>query len=195
MSDSPHDADAALLAPLRGADPAAALPSADPEDVDHLLHREVDTDLRETGTHRRNPLTWLVAAAAVAVIVGGIVWRLTDDHSAPGVVVAPGAGSSTSAAGTTELSAAPGPAGRCMVPTPELLAAKPVAFAGTVVGIADGVVTIRPTKVYTGDVGDHVTVTGAAPSAAAAPEGEPAFEAGQDYLVAADGGQVLGCGL
>ena len=195
MSDSPHPSDAELLARLRRADPAAELPPADAEDVDHLLHRVVDADLRETGTHRRNALTWMVAAAAVVVIAGGILWRLSDDRSEPGVVAGSRASSSNAAAGATKLSAAPATAGRCMVPTPELLAAKPVAFAGKVVGIADGVVTIRPTKVYTGDVGDQVTVTGAAPDAAGAPEGEPAFEAGQDYLVAADGGQVLGCGL
>ncbi|GAA1945341.1 hypothetical protein GCM10009798_00300 [Nocardioides panacihumi] len=194
MSDSPHPSDAELLARLRGADPAGDLPAADADDVDHLLHRVVDTDLRETGTHRRNSLTWLVAAAAVVVIAGGVVWRLSGDHSQPGVVAAPGA-STTAAAGTTELSAAPATGGRCIVPTPELLAAKPLAFEGKVVGIADGVVTIRPTKIYTGDAGDQVTVTGAAPGAAGAPEGDPAFETGQDYLVAAEGGRVLGCGL
>lgn len=196
MSQTPHPSDAELLARLRIADPAAELPAADPDAVDHLLHRVVDADLRETGTRRRNPLTWLVAAAAVVVIAAGAAWWLRGDGSTSGVVAGPGTSGGTAAApATTELAAAPAAGGRCLVPTAEMLAAKPVAFAGTVLGIADGVATIRPTKVFAGDVGDEVSVKGAVAPDAGGIEGDPEFVTGQDYLVAADGGRVLGCGL
>ncbi|MFI2708134.1 hypothetical protein ACH5WX_11360, partial [Nocardioides sp. CER28] len=101
-----NDSDADLHARLRAADPAAELPPADADDVDHLLNRVVHTDLRETGTRRRNALTWLVAAAAVVVIAAGVTWWFSDDHSKPGVVAQPNAGQTTSAPRTTELAAA-----------------------------------------------------------------------------------------
>jgi hypothetical protein len=199
MNDTPEPADPAdpadteLLARLRAADPASGLPPADPAEVDHVLQRVVDVDLRETGTRKRNRLTWLVAAAAVVVIAGGLAWWLSDDWSQPGVVAGTGAGPTTSA-GATRLTAAPA-GGRCMVPTAAVLASKPTAFAGTVERIVDGVVTIRTTKVYAGTVQHEVTITApAAPSGVV--EGDPVFEAGQSYLVAASAdGHVLGCGL
>jgi hypothetical protein len=188
------DSDADLHARLRAVDPAAELPPAEPDDVDHLLRRVVDSDLRETGTRRRNALTWLVAAAAVVVIAAGLTWWFSDDHSQPGVVAQPSSGKTGTAPRTTELTVASAP-GRCIMPTADLLANKPLAFAGTVLGITDGVVTIRPTKVYAGDVGDQVTVRGAAAPDTGGVEGDPAFVAGKDYLVAAADGQVVGCGL
>jgi hypothetical protein len=183
-----------LLARLRAADPAADLPAAEPADVDHLLGRVVNSDLRETGTRRRNALTWLVAAAALVVIAVGVVWWVSDDQAKTGVVAKPATSTAAQPAGATELTAAP-VSGRCLLPTAQLLAAKPLAFAGRVLGIADGVVTIHPTTVYAGDPGEKVTVRGAVAPDTGAIEGDPEFEAGQDYLVAADGGQVVGCGL
>src|SRR3954454_22919705 len=86
MNDAPQPTDAELLARRRAADPAADLPPADPDDVDQVLRRVVESDLRETGTRRRSPLTWLVAAAAVVVIAAGAFWWLgDDDRSEPGV--------------------------------------------------------------------------------------------------------------
>lgn len=189
-----NDSDAELRARLRAADPAADLLPADPDDVDHLLQRVVDTDLRQTGTYRRNALTWLVAAAAVVVIAGGVTWWVSDDHAQPGVLARPNAGDPANAPGGTALTAATATA-RCIAPTPELLARRPIAFAGTVLGITDGVVTIRPTRVYAGQVGDRVTVRGAVAPDTGGVEGDPVFVAGKDYLVAADRGRVIGCGL
>ena len=188
----PQDPD--LRGRLRAADPAADLPPAEPSDVDHLLGRVVNSDLRETGTRRRNALTWLVAAAAVVVIAVGVVWWISDDDAKPGVVAKPATGAPSTPADVTPLTAAP-VAGRCITPSAQLLAAKPLAFAGEVLGIADGVVTIRPTTVYAGDPGDRVTVRGTTAADTGTIEGDPEFQAGQDYLVAADGGQVVGCGL
>jgi hypothetical protein len=198
MNDPSTDAD--LRARLGAADPARGLSPADPNEVDRLVRRVVDSDLRETGTRRRSALTWFVAAAAVVVIAAGaVLWVKESDrgHTDGGLLADPSATTSAPAPGsTTELTAAGHDAGRCIVPTPALLAAKPIAFEGTVVGIADGVATIRPTTVYAGEVGAEVTVTGAvAPDTGVAVEGDPEFVAGEDYLVAADGGRVLGCGL
>lgn len=193
MNDSSDLSDAELLARVRAADPAAELAPADPGEVDRVLQRVVDADLRETGTRKRNPLTWLVAAAAVIVIVGGLAWWLSDDRTHPGVVAGPTAAPRT-APGATQLVAASS-GGRCLVPTAAMLATKPTAFAGTVVRIVDGVVTLRTTKVFAGDVQPEVSVTApAAPGGVV--EGDPVFEAGQRYLVAASAdGHVLGCGL
>ena len=195
-----HPTDDELRARLRRADPAAELPPADPADVDHLLHRVVDADLRETGTRRRNALTWLVAAAAVVVIAtGAVLWvnESNKGHSDGGLLADPSTTTATPAPNTTsELTVAASGGGRCIMPTPELLAAKPIAFEGTVVGVADGVATIRPTEVYAGEVADQVTVRGAvAPDTGPTVEGDPEFVTGQVYLVAASGAQVIGCGL
>jgi hypothetical protein len=192
MNDSSDDEQ--LRARLHAADPAVQLPPADPEEVSRTLRRVVDTDLRETGTRRRSPLTWLVAAAAVVVIGAGIAWWSSDDGSGPGVVAGPGDSSTTASPGSTELAAAPAAAGKCLVPTAAQLQGQAMAFEATVVSIADGVVTLQPTTVYAGEVGDEVTVTGAV-SPAGSIEGDVVFEAGQQYLVAADDGQIRGCGL
>lgn len=194
--DEQHDD---LRARLAAADPAATLPAADQAEADALLRRVVDSDLRATGTHGRSRLTWLVAAAAVVVIaVGGTVWlRQSEDGTAgdpdSGLVAQP-SGTPSRPTGTT-LSVGTA-AARCMVPTRELLAGKELAFAGTVLGVTDGVATIRPTTVYAGDVDGEVTLTGAvAPDTGPAVEGDPELVAGRDYLIASDGTTVAGCGL
>src|SRR6476469_385603 len=72
-TDQPGDRD--LMARLRAADPASDLSPADPAVVDRLLEDTMSNDLAtpdtgDTRTGRRNPLTWLVAAAAAVVITG-----------------------------------------------------------------------------------------------------------------------------
>src|SRR3954447_6635363 len=88
MTDRHDDAEnAALRARLRGADPAASLPPADPTRVARLLEdvmsTELTTESRETGTRNRGPLTWLVAAAAVLVIVGVAPFALLRHDAGP----------------------------------------------------------------------------------------------------------------
>ena len=195
-----NERDDDLRARLRAADPAESLPGADPAEVDRLLERVVNADLRETGARRRNPLTWLVAAAAVVVIAAGAALWATQSPSGKdddgGLFAGPGQTQSPTASAITELTVGQPGFGRCMMPSVELLRTKPIAFAGTVEGVSDGVVTLRVTKVYTGDVGQEITVKGAtAVDTGGAPEGDPTFETGRDYLVAADDGQVLGCGM
>src|SRR3954452_24176587 len=75
---------------LRAADPAATLSPGDPAGVARLVEdvmsTELTTESRETGTRHRSPLTWLVAAAAVVVIVGAGIFgvrALTGDDQTP----------------------------------------------------------------------------------------------------------------
>ncbi len=110
------DRDDELRALLTGADPARALRPADPAGVARLLEDTMSHDTqtrpdhkltRLTGTHNRNPLTWLVAAAAVIVIAGVSVFaaaRITADDpitigTTPITFAQVGAGSSPYTAG------------------------------------------------------------------------------------------------
>ena len=86
-----HTPDLELLARFRAADPASSLPAADPRRVAELLEAAMsDTatrthESRESGTHDRSPLTWLVAAASVVLIAAAGVVGLAQrgDDSAP----------------------------------------------------------------------------------------------------------------
>ncbi len=199
MNDKFDDStDEALVARLRAADPAAALPPAAPDRVARLLEEtmshDVLTESRETGTHGRGPLTWLVAAAAAVVIAGTAVFVLTNRDDTTEV---PEAAPGTSAPATptvTELTAGTTPA-RCMVPSAELLAGKPVAFDGTVDSVAGDTVTLTPTHWYAGGPTDLVRVQ--APSEQLQQLlAAVAFEEDGRYLVAADeDGSVMVCGF
>ena len=190
MTDELHDR-------LRAADPAASLPPADPHRVARLLEDVMSTELttenRETGTHDRGPLTWLVAAAA-AVIIGGVglfaVLNHDDDPAAP-----PTAEDTTLTEPTvTELTAPDASNAKCMVPNAEILSQQSVAFDGTVTTVADDVVTLAPTTWYAGEPTDLVKVQ--APPAEL--EGlllAVDFKEGERYLVSATDGRVTVCGF
>ena len=91
-TDGPDRDEELDRARLRALDPAASLPPADPDWVARLLEdtmsHDVDTPLthesRETGTHDRSPLTWLVAAAAILVIAGVGVFATDVAGGRPG---------------------------------------------------------------------------------------------------------------
>lgn len=194
------DRDDDLRARLRAADPAASLRPADPDGVARLLEdtmsHDTDTQVpetRQTGTHGRSPLTWIVAAAATVVIAGVGIFALTgsdDDPTGP-----PVAGSGDPAPTITRLSVAPGAGeARCMVPTAEMLATKEVAFAGTVDAIDDGTVTLTPSTFYAGDVTDVVEVSAPEPELVSL-IGAVDFRVGESYLVSASGGDVTVCGF
>ena len=112
MSNSDFDSDDDLRALLRGGDPAGSLSPADPAALAILLEDIMSADLdvrpdadegsRATGTHGRNRLTWLVAAAAAAMIagVGGVAISGLGNDKAP-----PSAGHQTTSPGGTELDA------------------------------------------------------------------------------------------
>jgi hypothetical protein len=203
----PYDDDE-LAARLRAADPALSVPPADPERVARLLEDTMNddtgsgpaaddllTESRETGTHNRSPLTWLVAAAAAVIIAGAGIFAIVNGTGG-GDPAPPAAGPEPSASVTAL--AAPDAAAyeaRCMVPTAEVLSRAEVAFDGTVESISGGLVTLAPTHWYAGGPTDLVTVE--------APSEEIGkllvavdFEDGGRYLVAAsDDGQVMVCGF
>lgn len=178
---------------MRAADPASALPSGDPSGVARLVEDVMSTELttenRETGTRERSRLTWLVAAAAVLVIVGaGVVGvRALTDDPAP----APVATDEES----LELTVPDGGgAGKCMVPTAETLAQADVAFDGVVTSIEGDDVVLEPTTWYAG--GPATAVVLDAPSEQMQQVASAvSFEAGGRYLVSAVGDDVTLCGF
>jgi hypothetical protein len=208
------DRDDELRALLRGGDPAGALPPADPAALVHLLEDIMSADLeirptqpdagdegsRATGTHGRNRLTWLVAAAAAAVIagVGGFAISGLSGDSAP-----PQAGPNTTtpdtsvnaplAGQTTDLTAT-APRVRCAPVSAAILVQYDQAFQGTVTAIDGDTVTLHTTEVFAGEVGETVQVT-AAPAGLRAMIQQVKFEVGGTYLVSASAGSVGMCGF
>jgi len=184
---------------LHASDPASSLPPADPERVARLLEDVMSTELttenRETGTHGRGPLTWLVAAAAAVIIAGVGIYAVVshdDDSGAPPTAAEPTLTEQT----VTDLTV-PDPeatSAKCMVPNAEVLAQQSVAFDGTVTRLAGDVVTLTPTRWYAGEPTDLVEVQ--APPAEL--EGlllAVDFEEGGRYLVSATDGRVTLCGF
>jgi hypothetical protein len=197
MSDT-HDDE--LLARMRAADPAASMPPADPGRTARLLEEtmshDVDTDLPDSDLansdlsgRRRSPLTWLVAAAAVLVIVGVGAFALffqEDSHQAP-TATHPQPSVMT-------LQARPPVAAKCAPVSATTLANQDTAFDGTVASIADGVVTLDVGHWYRGGDADQVSVQ-ATPADLQALVQAADFQVGQRYLVSANRGFVTVCGL
>lgn len=196
-----HGPDDALFVRLRDADPAASLPAGDPDRVARLLEdamshdTELDTvtESRMSGTRGRSPLTWLVAAAAVVLIVAAGLLTFVDLGGDPSV---PTAGDRPSADPTvTELTMPGATAGRCMLPDAELLAGAAYAVDAEAVSIADGLVTLETNQWYAGAETDQVEVDQSSADMGAL-VGATQFEEGQRYLVAGtDDGQVMVCGF
>jgi len=186
---------------LRGADPADSLPAADPAGVARLLEDTMShdtntvTESRETGTHARSVLTWLVAAAAVVLIAAGGFVTFSDLGN--DAITPPTAGddSSIPAVTATELTMPGAAAGRCMIPNAELLSGAAYAVDAEAISIAEGVVVLKPTEWFAGDPTDVVEVDQSSPDMQAL-TGATGFEEGQRYLVAGtDSGQVMVCGF
>lgn len=207
-----------LRAMLRSADPAASLPTADPDRVARLLEDTMTDHLtdesRADGTHHRSRLTWIVAAAAVILIGGGGVLLATtqgDDEPAASAGSTPssvatdetdetegGGGTDTPEEPTvTELSAGAGAvSAKCLVPevAPDVVARQTTVFDGVVTSISGSMVTLEPTRFYAGDETDLVVVQAPGPDMAALLSAVT-FEEGGRYLVAATDGQVTLCGF
>ncbi|WP_151084389.1 hypothetical protein [Nocardioides cynanchi] len=189
MNDAaPETDDSALLARLRAADPAASLPPAGPDRVTHLLEAAMtDTtthETRESGTHDRSPLTWLVAAAAVLLIAAAGVFGLVNrDH-----------GPAPAAQGTVTMLGYAPTQGRCVLPSVGVLRVQTIAFRGTLTTLTDGSATFRVGHWFKGGPTDLAKVTTA--PALLRPLAESAdLQVGETYLVAARDGQVTGCGF
>jgi hypothetical protein len=189
MSDDPEDTgDTGLFERLRAHDPAASLPPAEPAQVARLLEDAMSHDL-DTPARRRSPLTWLVAAAALLVIAGVGVFAVVGGDDEPQVPTA-----QDPAPTVVELSARPPVAGKCAVPTADLLGNQETAFDGTVTAFTDGTVTLEVTEWYRGGPADQVTVD-APPTDMEGLLGAADFKTGQRYLVSANDGFVTVCGF
>jgi hypothetical protein len=185
-----HAPDDELLARLRAADPASSLPTADPARVAELLEAAMSetttrpTESRDSGTHGRSPLTWLVAAAAVVLIAAAGVFGLAQRGHDPAPTAAPT---------VTQLSYSP-PTTRCMLPNVAVLQDQSVAFQGTLTSLQGGVATFDITHWYAGGPTDTAEV--AAPSSQLGDLVQAAdLQVGHTYLVAAHDGTVTSCGF
>lgn len=185
-----HEPDPELLERLHAADPASSLPIAAPEQVARLLEAAMSEtttrapESRETGTHDRSPLTWLVAAAAVVLIAAAGIFGLAHrDH-----------GSTPTAQGSvTQLTYTPSE-GRCVLPSVGVLRLQSVAFRGTLRSLDDGTATFDVTQWYAGGP-TRLAKVSAAPTPLAGLVQDAHLRVGGDYLVAASDGVVTGCGV
>lgn len=192
MSDQDDDE---LLARMRDADPATQLPPLGPDRAARLLEDAMApdtlTESRETGTRRRSPLTWLVAAAAVVLIAGvgffALYDRDTEDTGTP-----PTAQDEST---VTELSMPAATPGRCMVPNAQALSRAEVAVDAVAVSVDADVATLEVTRWYAGEPTDVVEVEQSTTQRTTI-VGAPRFEEGQRYLVAGSAeGSVMVCGF
>lgn len=190
-----HEPDLELLTRLRAADPASSLPAADPDRVSELLGvlrsdtvRERTSrapESRETGTHDRSPLTWLVAAAAVLLIAAAGAFGLAQHRDDSRPVAQP--------SGVTRLGYVP-VEGRCLLPSTGVLRVQTLAFRGTLVSLVDGTASFDVTRWYVTNPGVRAKVE--VSSARLADLVQAArLQVGQVYLVAAHGNDVTACGI
>jgi hypothetical protein len=191
----PFDDDPQLRSLLRGGDPATALSPADPEGLATLLHRIQEDDMTEQSNSSRR--TWLVAAAAAVLIGGGGYAVFGSDGDPAGPTVASSSGPSTppSPAGPVvmTLAAPAATAGKCAVPSAELLAGFEVAFEGTVTEVDGDTVTLVPTTTFAGERADEVVLSNALANVGLL--NGAVLEEGGTYLIAASDGQVSACGF
>jgi hypothetical protein len=136
---------------------------------------------------------WPVALlAALGVTLSGCGG--TADDTASDTSAEASAEASVEPQPATELTVGAAPAGRCMVPSAELLQTQDLAFEGTVTGLDGGTATLAVDEWFKGEGSDTVTV--------ASPSQELQdlliavdFQEGRTYLVSARGGMVSLCGL
>ena len=146
---------------------------------------------RHTTRFRTVRLLPALAATLVLVLSG---CGSADD---PAATTEPAASDSPSASASSEplaLTADSSTAGKCAMPSAEVLATFDTAFEGTVTSIDGGTATLEVDEWYAG--GEASTVTVEAPSKAhedllMAVD----FQEGQTYLVSADGDRVTLCGF
>lgn len=136
----------------------------------------------------------LLPALAATLVLALSAWGSEDDTAA---TTEPSTSESPSATGSSEtlaLVADGSTAGKCAMPSAEVLSTFDTAFEGTVTSVEDGTATLEVEQWYAG--GDASTVTVEAPSKSLddllmAVD----FQEGQTYLVSADGDRVTLCGF
>jgi hypothetical protein len=158
---------------------------------------DVDEQRATRAPHHPARWWWAIAGTAavvvVAVVLSVVLWlREGDDggsRSDLGRAAVPSAAPTSTPLAALQVPAA---AGRCMVPSADVLGQRPIAFAGRVDSVTDGVVTLAVTDRIAGDVASTVVVHEPARTS----EPTLTFAAGHTYLVAADAdGTVAVCGL
>src|SRR5262245_24966059 len=150
---------------------------------------------------RRTRATWLVAAAAVAVIAAGGAFAVAgltgNDANAPQADQKPSTtaqvGNAPMEGQTTQLGAGSATA-KCARLTPAILAQYDQAFQGEVTSVEGDTVTFQTTDVFTGQVGETVQLTAPPAGLEKMLVSGGSFQVGQSYLVAAYQGAVSLCG-
>ncbi|MFM6848078.1 MAG: hypothetical protein ACKOVB_03120 [Terrabacter sp.] len=146
-------------------------------------------------TPARSLLVVPVVLAALAGLSGCGADEGTDtgSDSATAPAATDSATDSGDASGTLALTADGASAGRCAMPTAQVLSGFDTAFSGTVTSLDGGTATLDVDEWYAGDEAATVTVT--------SPDEDLQslllavdFEVGHHYLVSADGDQVSLCG-
>ncbi len=212
-----------LLARMRAADPAAALPPAAPERVSRLLEDVMKHPVDHVSSHDSpaasssgaaptttpaaaggangapvgaprsrwsRALPWVAGAAAAAMVaIAGfsLMAQRVEPPAQQPAVAAPEPTATT----VTAPAAAPG---RCVPPSPEVLAGAELALDGTVTEVTGDQVTLTVNQWFAGTPTDELVVT-AVPAALQSLIGAPDLQQGQRYLLAANAGQLMVCGF
>ena len=146
---------------------------------------------RHTTTHRPARLLPVVAAALVVVLSG---CGSDDDTAATTEPTATESPSTSTSDETLALTADGSTAGKCAMPSAEILSTFDTAFEGTVTSVDGGTATLEVAQWYAG--GDASTVTVEAPSKALEDLLMAVdFQEGRTYLVSADNDRVTLCGF
>lgn len=194
MTGDHHDSDA-LRQRLGAADPAAALPPAEPGRVDRLLEdvmTRTDETPAITAPARRARLVWVAAAAAVALVAAlGVGALQLGRPASPGSSGQPVAAPEPTV--TTLLAPAAVGSGRCQVPNAATLAGATLAIDGTVTALDGEQATLEVGRWYAGTATDQVVVTAPSEDLQALIQAV-SLEQGGRYLLAAQGDTLMLCG-
>jgi 4-amino-4-deoxy-L-arabinose transferase-like glycosyltransferase len=180
-----------LRARLRRADPAASLPPAAPGRVSRLMGETMTSATAVVPRSAGRRWWFALAAGLVLIAAAGAGWLVSRPDP---VQVDTMIGVVSSAPPAVVSLKAAGVAAKCREPKAEDLASyADFAFAGTVVGVVDKVVTLQVTQVYRGGLADLVRVAQEGGSSEQM-LGSGTFETGKKYLVASSEGGILVCG-
>lgn len=165
---------------IRRGDPAASLAAVSADRLARLTEDAMTTTPSTRPATRPRPglRTWLIAGAGT-LAAGAAAAVILPTLLTPSVTV-------------LQLSDADPLTTMCLEITPEVVAASDLAFRAEVTGIANGVVSLRVTERFAGDVGDIVQVQQGDDMPI---DGAPlVFVDGATYLVSTDGTTIGSCG-
>ena len=170
---------------IRRVDPAATLAPASADRLDRLTEDAMTTEpttrpAAESASRPRPGLrTWLIAGAGT-LAAGAAAALVLPALLAPPTVT------------TLQLSNSDPLTTMCLEITPDVVAASDLAFRAEVTGIDGGIVSLRVTERFAGEVGDIVRVEQGDIEPI---DGAPlVFVDGATYLVATDGTTIGSCG-